>query len=117
MSATQFKNDLTQPGVKEEPRASSNAGMNVALILTVVLSLVFVLWAIAVGSKHDSSRVISPSEQFNGQMSSPKAPSKTSHTTYFNGKQVHSDNDKSFVDGTETQAAPPSPNIQPEAQN
>jgi hypothetical protein len=57
----------------------------------------------------------SPTAQFNGQMSAPSAPIKTSHTTNINGRQVSSDNDKSYVDGTQTQAAPPSINI-PSAQ-
>jgi hypothetical protein len=33
MSVAQFSNDLTKPGQKDEPRESSNAGMNAALIL------------------------------------------------------------------------------------
>ncbi len=110
MSATQFKNDLTQPGTSEEPRASTNAGMNLALILTLVLSLVFVLWGLA-ASHHGSSGVKSPSEQFDGQLRAPNAANsqiKTPHTTYFNGRQISDDNDKSYVDGTQTQAAPPS---------
>jgi hypothetical protein len=110
MSATQFKNDLTQPGTTEEPRSASNAGMNFALILTLVLSLVFVLWALAI-SNHDSSGVQSPTEQFDGQLNAPSSTIKTPHTTYFNGRKVSSDNDKSYVGGTETQAAPPSVNV------
>jgi hypothetical protein len=110
MSATRFKNDLTQPGTTEEPKSASNAGMNLALILTLVLSVVFVLWAVAV-SNHDSRRAQSPTDQFDGQLRAPNSIIKTPHTTYFNGRKVCDDNDKSFVDGVETQAAPPSANM------
>jgi hypothetical protein len=42
MSVAQFSNDLTKPGQQDEPQESSNAGMNAALILAVLLSLITV---------------------------------------------------------------------------
>ncbi len=45
MSVAQFSKDLTKPGQKDEPKESSNAGMNAALMLAVLLSLITVFTA------------------------------------------------------------------------
>jgi hypothetical protein len=90
MSIKSATDDLSLRASHEEPIRSSNAGMNFALILTLVFSLAIVIFAVAFAP----SIIRSTTEN---------AKSDTSHVTQGADKKVSSNNDKTFVDGTAVQ--------------
>ena len=99
MSATQFKDDLTRPGQRDEPIASSNAGMNVALVLTLILSAVLVLWAIAFTPHENDNIGHTPQDQaIRSHSVSPTYGQSTE-----SGRTVQSNNDKSYDGGQQVQ--------------
>ncbi|MDR3614966.1 MAG: hypothetical protein P4L53_15505 [Candidatus Obscuribacterales bacterium] len=63
MSVAQFSKDLTKPGEKDEPKESSNAGMNAALILAVLLSIFTVFVGIYGPAVHHQLMQSFPSTQ------------------------------------------------------
>lgn len=99
MSATQFKDDLTKPGVYEEPIRSSNAGMNVALVLTLILSAILVLWAIAFNPPQNNNMTHTPADTVN----MPRGNLATPGRSFDAGREVQSNNDKSYESGQQVQ--------------
>lgn len=90
MSTTEFKDDLTERAVYDEPRRSSNAGMNLALLITIPLALI-VFFVIAFSG---NSKNVGPRDSAAGpvQTVQPRA-------TFHNNREIQTDNDKTYTTG------------------
>ena len=95
---TQFQEDLTRNAHYEEPKASSNAGMHFALALALVLSVVFIIWAIAQGHGEDE-RV--------GFSNQPAPRSSNGSSTVYQSQSKSVLDEKSYASGQQVQASAP----------
>ncbi len=108
--------------VADEPKASSNGGINIALILTVLLSLACVIWAALSVPKSnfegDQTRPENVRENSNLPDPHTLAPGTTGAVIPNQGNE-HDNGNKSFLNGQQVQGdtitrGPGAPPAQPE---
>jgi hypothetical protein len=108
--------------VADEPKSSSNGGINIALILTVFLSLACIIWAaLAVPKSNFEGNMTRPEVvRQNSNLPDPStlAPGTTGAVLPNQGNE-HIDGNKSFLNGQQVQgdtitSGPGAPPAQPE---
>lgn len=108
--------------VPDESKSSSNRGINIALVLTVVLSLACIIWAaLAVPkSNFDGAQTRPEMIRQNSSLPDPRTlPPGTTGALMPNRGDEHADGNKSYLNGQEVQGdtitrGPGSPPAQPE---